>query len=148
MPDLRYSGWLRRKEFLTSILTEPHKEVPGTYMPALAMPPAVRESIVQYLLQQRGILPSYPESVFLEICAKCHGAKQRDTKIVVLARKPPVLAAGKSKVPEEKFMSTLADGRKGTAMAPWGKALAKDFVKAICAYLGVCRSGTGATILP
>jgi mono/diheme cytochrome c family protein len=136
VPDLRYSGWLRRKEFLTDILTDPGKEVPGTYMPGFAVPPAVRDSIVQYLLQQRALIPGYPESVFLEICAKCHGEK-RDSKVVVLARKPPVFAKGRTKVAEEKFMAALADGRKGTAMAPWGKALPKDFLRAIYAYLAV-----------
>jgi len=134
VPDLAYAGWTRGKEFIRTMLKAPQKQVPGTHMPALDAPPAVVESMVEHLYYDRARLPTHPETAFAGICAPCHGT-ERDPKVVVLVKAPPLLAPGKEAPDRDTFMQTLSKGRKGTAMAPWGRAFLKAFAERIYEFL-------------
>jgi mono/diheme cytochrome c family protein len=135
VPDLLYAGWTRNKPFLTTMLTDPRKQVPGTYMPGLpGAPTTAVESIVEFLAYERAPLPLNAEEAWVGICRPCHGGK-RDPGSVVLARKPPLLEPGSVKMGRDAFMKTLVSGRKGTAMAPWGSVLLRSFLEELHVYL-------------
>ena len=80
-----------------------------------------------------------PGETLAEVCARCHG-KGRDPRHVVLARRPPILEGGP--LPSrEAFIETASRGRKGSAMAAWGRALSPAFLGQIYELL---RASAGA----
>jgi mono/diheme cytochrome c family protein len=126
VPDLRHVAWTTTAEDLRESLLHPERRFPGTRMPALGANETLVESLVQYLALQRVPLPSSPPAVFAEVCARCHGVR-RDPRHVVLSRRPPLLEKD-LRLSREAFVETAARGRKGTAMAAWGKALPPAFL--------------------
>ena len=134
VPDLRYSGLLRRREFLSDIIYDAKKLVPGTFMPSYFFPYKVRESIVNYLMTQRYEIPQSPEAIYKGVCSKCH-ASGRDSKVVVFAKKPPLFEMGKFEIQKEKFLNILIEGKKGSAMAQWGLVIPRDLLEDIWALL-------------
>jgi len=126
VPDLRYVGWTRSKEYLERMLASPSDEVPGTYMPAVRLPESLGSSIVEYLVMQQHPLPSAPEEVFDEVCASCH-SEERVPEAVVLSKEPPLLG-GRNGPEESAFSEIVAQGKVGTAMAPWQRVFSPRFV--------------------
>jgi len=132
VPDLRHVGWTATAREIKDMLTRPGSRVPGTHMPALELPRSVVDSVASYLALQKIPLPSSPTRVLREVCNRCHGLR-RDPKSVVLTRRPPLLTRGLSRA---KFVNTVSKGRPGSAMAPWGRVLSREFVEAIYKALG------------
>lgn len=139
VPDLRHVAWTTTAEELRESLREPGRRFPGTRMPPLEANDVIFDSVLQYLELQRVPLPSSPSAVLAEVCARCHG-KGRDPRHVVLARRPPILEGGP--LPSrEAFIETASRGRKGSAMAAWGRALSPAFLGQIYELL---RASAGA----
>lgn len=139
VPDLRHVAWTTTAEELRESLREPGRRFPGTRMPPLEASDVIFDSVVQYLELQRVPLPSSPSAVLAEVCARCHG-KTRDPRHVVLSRRPPILQGGALPT-REAFIETASRGRKGSAMAAWGRALSPVFLGQIH---GLLRASAGA----
>jgi mono/diheme cytochrome c family protein len=160
VPDLRLVGWYASGEELLLALREPGRRFPGGHMPRyeLELPGLLTASLLDYLALQRAPLPSAPEEVLRGVCLRCHGpAGVRDPKAVVLsrgagrsapargataslppARWPPPLSPAP---PRERFLEAVLSGRKGSAMAPWGRALSRGFIESLHAALGTLGDG-------
>ncbi|MBI5535367.1 MAG: c-type cytochrome [Deltaproteobacteria bacterium] len=130
VPDLTRVGWYRNEAQLRNMLRDPRKVVPATWMPLLNLPEPVVESLVAWLLLQRVPLPSLPKEVFRDVCRRCHG-QDRDAKVVVLSKRPPLLEGRKESLTREKFVEVATRGVDGTAMPPWGRMLSPPFLGAI-----------------
>ncbi|HNZ24830.1 MAG TPA: hypothetical protein PKL24_21985 [Polyangiaceae bacterium] len=127
VPDLRRVGWYATAERLRTALEHPEAFAPGSYMPVFDLPPTALGAVLAYLSLQRTLLPSAPERVLAEVCGPCHGPA-RDPKVVVLATQPPDMVEMAARLAPEEFAKVAEEGREGTAMAPWGKVLARPFL--------------------
>ena len=130
VPDLTRVGWYRSEAQLRTLLRDPSKQMPATFMPALNVPQPVFESIVAWLVLQKSPLPSTPVEVLRQVCRRCHGPV-RDPKTVVLSVQPPRLDGRKATLPRDKFIEKASGGVEGTAMPPWGRMLGAAFLGAI-----------------
>ena len=72
-------------------------------------------------------LEEQARQVFGQICATCHGREGGGTRIA------PSLQAFKGT--DEQFISTVLDGRPGTAMAPYRSAFSPEVVRQIREYV-------------
>jgi len=139
VPDLTRVGWIATYDELGLALRDPARRFTGTLMPRLELPEPVIGSVLLYLAQQKSPLPDQPCDVQREVCARCHGADgrslvaqapgtpARDRRAVVLARRPPELRG----VPLQTLLEVAGRGRKGTAMAPWGRVLTESFLRQV-----------------
>jgi mono/diheme cytochrome c family protein len=138
VPDLGQVAWYLGEAELRQTLTEPRRRLPRTWMPPLPMPQVIVESMVAWLSLQRRPLPSSVEGVRRAVCERCHGTK-RDPKVAVLSPRPPLLQGRLRGMSRQRFVETVTAGRKGTAMAPWGRMFTKEFISALYDELGVER---------
>jgi len=135
VPDLRFVAWTARPDELRTMLLDPGRRVPGTLMPPVRMPSPIPESLLAWLQLQRRPLPSEPGQVVREICGRCHGSVA-DPRRVVLSRRPPLLeGVAAARLPPARFLEAVTRGRAGTAMAPWGRVLARSFLGELQAAL-------------
>jgi mono/diheme cytochrome c family protein len=130
VPDLTRVAWFRAETHLRRVLRDPREVMPNTWMPAFGLPEPLVESMVQWLNLQKAPLPSTPKDVFQAVCRRCHG-RDRDSRVVVLSRLPPMLEGRIASIARERFVDMATKGVEGTAMAPWGRLVSPAFLGAI-----------------
>jgi mono/diheme cytochrome c family protein len=91
-------------------------------------------------------LPSDGGKVFASNCATCHGANGKGTR----AKRTPNFTDPKvqASLTDEQILTTIRDGRPGTAMPSWRDKLADPDIQAVAAYVrslgGKKLSATGS----
>jgi hypothetical protein len=129
VPDLGYLANVSTTAELRAAILRPEQRFPRTLMPAAALPGELVQGVVDFVSLQKRPLPSSPKEVLENVCRPCHGPGV-DPKVVVLSPRPPLLHLSRRKhsLSPTLFVTTVAKGRRGSAMAPWGRVLSVEFI--------------------
>ena len=164
-PDLTHVASRRSRAYIQAVIDNPQRVVPGTVMPRIAMPPAMRALVIRYLaegatpgtapatppLPSAGSAPASGAALYARYCAACHG--ERGGGDGPNARHLPVRPAVHA---DAVTMSTRSDARlfdaiavggypmgRSAMMPPFGQTLSRDEIALLVRHLRNLCNCTG-----
>ena len=77
--------------------------------------------------------------IFYKHCKACHGDKGDGKTFAANVLNPPpknfTAEQSKKELTEERMIQSVTEGRKGTAMMPWGSNLTQKEIRAVVHYI-------------
>ena len=77
--------------------------------------------------------------IFYKHCQACHGDKGDGKTFAANVLNPPpknfTAEQSKKELTEERMIQSVTEGRKGTAMMPWGSNLTQKEIRAVVHYI-------------
>lgn len=169
-PDLTHVANRRSPAFIQAMIENPQRVVPGTVMPRIAMPSAMRTLVTRYFaggvpLDATPVTPSVPRksgapasgvALYARNCAACHG--ERGGGDGPNARQLPVRPAVHA---DGALMSVRTDARlfdaiavggypmgRNAMMPPFGQTLSRDEIWLLVRHLRMLCKCTGPAWAP
>lgn len=138
-PDLTYTAYMRKEDYIRNFLHEPAKEIPGAIMPWIRMTPQEEEGVIQRLQQkdtENHLHGMNPKHLYMMLCQRCHAAQGDGLGIIQpnLADFPRAFwknAEFFRRISDERIVKSIEKGVPGTSMPPYGELLGRGSVNSL-----------------
>ena len=170
-PSLTDVGRRRNASYISAIIDDPQRVVPGAAMPKVIMPPATRDLIVSYLAQGSQTAaaapvpartPSAPSTLKTPItgaalysrwCSSCHGPAGAgdgpNAKFLPVGPAVHASAAQMSSRPDDALFDAIAGGGlvmgKSPRMPPFGQTLSPAEIRSLVRHIRTLCACEGPT---
>lgn len=132
-PDLTYIGRQREPDYLSSLLDNPTRLVPGSAMPRIPMDETVRNQLVDFLSSQAvgPVQAIGGKHLYMQLCQRCHaaggdGQGPIQPNLVNFPRAFNENAEFFRAVSDQRLVDSLSHGIPGTSMPGFEKLLGKE----------------------
>jgi mono/diheme cytochrome c family protein len=138
-PDLTYTAYMRKREYISNFLKAPSREIPGAVMPVVPMRGNEEEGIVRFLQEKRPVHLHggvRAKNIYMMVCQRCHAAQGNGFGTIQpnLANFPRAFRGNSlffKAIPDERIVRSIEKGIPGTSMPPYGEMFERSSINSI-----------------